>query len=261
MKSCPTCNRTFEDTLTYCLIDGSILDAPFDPHATLVIPEPRQTEPPPAEVLPQKEEAVEEIPPTIASPQVEKPEELVSTIAAPAPKVELPSHSPLPAQASHISNRPPFILVGIGALLVIGLIYFIAVNRAGSKSENSNKVSETKSASTNESSGKIISLTDSNYDNEVLNSKTPVLLYFWASWSNPDREFSPIVEALAKEYAGKIKVGRVDFDQNAKLLDKFNVVSVPEIIVIKDGVEQERIIGVKSKENLMLTLNKYSSNP
>jgi hypothetical protein len=139
MKSCPTCNRTFEDTFTFCLVDGSILSAPFDPHATLITPEPRQTEPP-TEVF-KLEETRQEIPPTVASPQPQqKLEELVSTIAAPAPKVELPSHSPLPAQASHKSSRSPLVMVGVGALLIIGLIFFIAVNRTGSKTENPIKV-------------------------------------------------------------------------------------------------------------------------
>jgi hypothetical protein len=55
MKSCPTCNRTFEDTFTFCLVDGSILSAPFDPQTTQKMPEPRQTEPPPTEVLPAAE--------------------------------------------------------------------------------------------------------------------------------------------------------------------------------------------------------------
>jgi thioredoxin 1 len=95
----------------------------------------------------------------------------------------------------------------------------------------------------------------------VISSKTPVLIHFWASWSIPDRELSPIVEALAKEYAGKIKVGRVDFDENAKLKEKFNVHAVPEIIVIKNGVEQERVIGTTSTENLKIVLNKYTDNP
>jgi hypothetical protein len=134
MKSCPTCNRTFEDTLTYCLIDGSILSAPFDPHATLVIPEPRQTEPPPTVVLQSKEEAVEEIPPTIASPQPQqKPEELVSTIAAPAPKVELPHHSSSSSQSKRESKQTfgderakqrniKYLLI-IGALLALLTVY------------------------------------------------------------------------------------------------------------------------------------------
>ena len=105
MKSCPTCNRTFEDTLTYCLIDGSILSAPFDPHATLVIPQARQTEPPPTDVLP-AQEVKEEIPPTIASPQPEqKPEELASTIAAPAPAFESSKVEATPTQSALKAKR------------------------------------------------------------------------------------------------------------------------------------------------------------
>jgi len=276
MKKCPTCNRTFEDTLTYCLADGSLLDAPFDPQATLIIPEPRQTEPPPTEVLPQKEEAVEEMPPTIGSRQPQqKAEELVSTIAAPVPKVELPLHSPSPAQLYRKSNRSPLMMIGVGALLLIGLIFFIIANRTGSSTENSNKANEPQSASStsaqpasrsqttsaNAASGKVIDITSSNYEAEVLNSKTPVLLYFWATWSVPDREFSPIVEALAREYAGRIKFVRADFDENDKLREKFNVASVPELVVIKDGVEQQRILGETPKENLKLILDKYADNP
>src|SRR5437868_10514726 len=105
MKSCPTCNRTFEDTFTFCLADGSLLNAPFDPHATLVIPEPRQTEPPPTEVLPVKETR-EEIPPTVASPQPgRKAEELVPTITAPAPLLELPKVKAQSARPSQQSSR------------------------------------------------------------------------------------------------------------------------------------------------------------
>ena len=105
MKSCPTCNRTFEDTLTYCLIDGSILSAPFDPHATLVIPQARQTEPPPTEVL-KHEETKQEVPPTIASPQPEqKPEELLSTIAAPAPAFESSKVEAAPRQPALKAKR------------------------------------------------------------------------------------------------------------------------------------------------------------
>jgi hypothetical protein len=133
MKSCPTCNRTFEDTLTYCLIDGSILSAPFDPHATLVIPQARQTEPPPTEVLRPQEEIKQEISPTIASPQIEqKPEQLVSTIAAPAPafessKVEAtPTQSALKAQrtgatesATQSSLKYLLVVVALLALLTV----------------------------------------------------------------------------------------------------------------------------------------------
>jgi hypothetical protein len=198
MKSCPTCNRTFEDTFTFCLADGSLLNAPFDPHATLVIPEPRNTEPP-TEVL-KLEETKREIPPTIASPQPQqKPEQLISTIAAPA--LEPPQNKDSPAQPTGKPNQALSIMARVGALFIIGLIFFIAINRTSSTTENSNKANERQSASStsaqpasgseaipdNEPSGKVLDIPDSNYDNEVINSRTPVLIHFWASWSVPDR--------------------------------------------------------------------------
>ncbi len=139
MKSCPTCNRTFEDSFTFCLIDGSVLSAPLDLHATLVIPQPRLTEPPPTEVL-AVAETREAIPPTIASPESEpKPEKSVSTIVAPASVFELPNVKASSAQLTRPSSRSPLIMAGVGALIVIGLVYFIAINQTGSTSENSNR--------------------------------------------------------------------------------------------------------------------------
>ena len=130
MKSCPTCNRTFEDTFTFCLADGSLLDAPFDPQATRKIPEPRQTEPPPTEVL-HVEETKQEIPPTIASPQPEqKPEELASTIAAPAPAFESPQIKDSLAQPMRKSHRLPWVIGGILVLATIAVIFFLTGDTA-----------------------------------------------------------------------------------------------------------------------------------
>jgi tetratricopeptide (TPR) repeat protein len=131
MKSCPTCNRTFEDTFTFCLADGSLLDAPFDPHATLIIPEPRQTEPPPTEVL------RPEIPPTIASPEPQqKRQELLSTIAAPASAYESPKIKPLPAHPARKSNRRVRIIMAILVLLIIGAVTLYKVINTASRHEN-----------------------------------------------------------------------------------------------------------------------------
>jgi tetratricopeptide (TPR) repeat protein len=125
MKTCPTCSRTFEDTFTFCLADGSLLDAPFDPQATLVIPEPIQTEPPPTEVF-KLEETKQEIPPTVASPQPEqKPEEVVSTIAAPAPTFELPHVKDSPAQPAPKSKRYLWIIGGVLVIAVGAVILFM----------------------------------------------------------------------------------------------------------------------------------------
>jgi hypothetical protein len=148
MKRCPTCNRTFEDTLTYCLIDGSILDAPFDPHATLVIPEPRQTEPPPTEVLQPKEEAVEEIQPAISnkaeSENLIEPEPTVdaATVAAPEALSGDSSESitaGTPQLLSEQSAKPKktLLLLGILAtLLIVATIIFFVVSRKAPRSIN-----------------------------------------------------------------------------------------------------------------------------
>jgi biopolymer transport protein ExbD len=140
MKSCPTCKRTFEDTFTFCLADGSLLDAPFDPHATLVIPEPRQTEPPPTEAIQLEEETKPAIPPTIASPEPQQePQESVSTIVSPAPALESPQLSPSPAQPTRRSKLLPLvtILTVILAVLVIILILVIPSNRTNETKESS----------------------------------------------------------------------------------------------------------------------------
>lgn len=120
MKSCPTCNRTFEDTLTYCLIDGSILSAPFDPQATLTMREPGRIEPPPTEILQPKEGARAEIPPTVASSKPEqKPEESASTIAAPPPSFEAPQMKDSPARPARKSKKSLAIIGAAVGLLII----------------------------------------------------------------------------------------------------------------------------------------------
>ncbi|MDX6692819.1 MAG: hypothetical protein QOF02_422 [Blastocatellia bacterium] len=167
MKSCPTCNRTFEDTFTFCLADGSLLNAPFDPQATLVIPEPRPTEPPQTETLRPQEKIKQELAQTIASPQPrQQPEESVSSIAEPALKVALPRRAPFSAQPSRESYRSLLIMVGVGALLIIGLIIFINANRADSTNENAAKISAAPANATN-------TATVLN-NNQTLNMEAPI---------------------------------------------------------------------------------------
>jgi TonB family protein len=161
MKSCPTCNRTFSDeTLSFCLVDGAILSAPFDPHATLIIPEPRQTEPPPTEVL-KLEETKQEIPPTVASLQPEqKPEELVSTIAFPTPEVELPRPSPptvlnTPKQNAKELKRTKVLLgIGVATIFLFVGAYSLVKNRnqSGIESANTNTAITNATKTTNSES-------------------------------------------------------------------------------------------------------------
>jgi hypothetical protein len=129
MKSCPTCNRTFEDTFTFCLVDGAILSAPFDPHATLVIPEARQTEAATTGVL-KHEETKQEIPPTIATPKPEqKSEELVSTITAPAPAFERAQLATSAKRHVRKSNVLAWIIIVLGSIFIIFFVLWVLTNK------------------------------------------------------------------------------------------------------------------------------------
>ena len=97
----------------------------------------------------------------------------------------------------------------------------------------------------------VINLTTENFEEEVLKSDKPVLLDFWADWCGPCKMMSPVVEELAEEgYA----VGKVDVDQNMALAQQFRVVSIPTLILFKDGAEVKRFVGLTSKEELKSAL-------
>ena len=94
-------------------------------------------------------------------------------------------------------------------------------------------------------------ITTANFETEVLKSEKPVLIDFWATWCGPCMRQGPIVEALAEEgYA----VGKVDVDQNMALAQQFRVVSIPTLILFKDGTEVKRFVGLTSKEELKSAL-------
>ncbi len=86
-----------------------------------------------------------------------------------------------------------------------------------------------------------------NFINEVLNSDKPVLVDFWASWCGPCRMLSPIVEEIADEYAGRIKVGKINIDEQPQLAARFNVASIPTLILFKNGKPVNMSVGVKPK--------------
>lgn len=94
-----------------------------------------------------------------------------------------------------------------------------------------------------------ITFTDQNFEAEVLKSPTPVLVDFWAAWCGPCKIVDPVIHELAGEYEGKLKVGKLNVDENQESASKFSVMSIPTIMLFKDGQPVKAIIGAQSKEN------------
>ncbi|MBM4161780.1 MAG: thioredoxin [Ignavibacteria bacterium] len=97
---------------------------------------------------------------------------------------------------------------------------------------------------------KPVEVTDSNFKNEVLDAKTPVLVDFWAEWCGPCKMIAPIVEELAKEYEGKLKVGKVDVDNNQQVSMQFGIRSIPTLLIFKNGRVVDQIVGAVPKRTL-----------
>ena len=93
-----------------------------------------------------------------------------------------------------------------------------------------------------------LKFTDQNFQSEVLESKTPVLVDFWAEWCAPCRIVGPIVEELATEYDGKLKVGKLNVDEN-QVASQYGVMSIPSLLVFKDGKVVKTMVGAQSKDN------------
>lgn len=96
----------------------------------------------------------------------------------------------------------------------------------------------------------VMAFTDANFDREVLQSEIPVLVDFWATWCAPCKAIAPLVDAVADEYTGKIKVGKVNVDENQATPAKFNVRGIPTLILFKGGAVVEQIVGAVPKSQL-----------
>ncbi len=91
--------------------------------------------------------------------------------------------------------------------------------------------------------------TDANFDQEVLKSGLPVLVDFWAPWCGPCRIVGPIVDELAKEYEGKVKVGKMNVDENSQTAGKYGIMSIPSLLIFKNGQPVKTMVGAQGKEN------------
>ena len=102
-----------------------------------------------------------------------------------------------------------------------------------------------------------IEITDSNFDAEVSQSELPVLIDFWAVWCGPCKMVAPIVEELAKDYDGRVKIGKLDVDNNQQTAMKFGIRSIPTLLIFKNGQVVDTIIGAVPKGNIAKKLDAH----
>ncbi len=102
---------------------------------------------------------------------------------------------------------------------------------------------------------KPLEITDENFESEVLKSDLPVLIDFWAAWCGPCRMIAPLVEELAGEYEGKVKIGKLDVDNNQQTAIKYGVRSIPTLLVFKNGEVKNTIIGAVPKSQISQKLD------
>jgi thioredoxin 1 len=102
----------------------------------------------------------------------------------------------------------------------------------------------------------LVVVTESNFAQEVASSATPVVVDFGATWCGPCRALAPVVEELAREYAGRVKIATVDIDQAPGVAQQFNIMSVPTLIFFKAGQVRDKVIGLKPKADLKARIEK-----
>ena len=100
----------------------------------------------------------------------------------------------------------------------------------------------------------LLEVSDSNFEDEVIKSEMPVLVDFWAEWCAPCRMVAPVLEELAEEYAGRVKVAKLNVDANRETAARYDIMSIPTVILFKDGQAAKQVVGALPKESLVREL-------
>jgi thioredoxin 1 len=104
----------------------------------------------------------------------------------------------------------------------------------------------------------ISALTQDNFEKEVLQSATPVLVDFWAEWCGPCKMIAPLLDELADEYDGKVKIGKVNIDEQQALATQYGIRAIPTLLLINKGQVAEQMVGAKSKRDLKASLDRIA---
>jgi len=105
----------------------------------------------------------------------------------------------------------------------------------------------------------ILTLTQDNFPQQVLQSQTPVLVDFWAEWCGPCKMIAPLLDELADEYDGKVKIGKVNIDEQQQLASQYGIRAIPTLLVINKGQVTEQMVGAKSKRDLKASLDRVAA--
>ena len=104
---------------------------------------------------------------------------------------------------------------------------------------------------------KVLTFTDARWNEDVLSSAQPVLVDFWAEWCAPCKMMAPSIEALAEEFDGRVRVGKLNVDDNAATSEKYDIRGIPTVMIFKGGEVKEQVVGVTSKENLARLVERH----